>query len=65
MMNTTNHLMLEPPLKENLMYGFYEGGHMMRISQMSLVKLQADLVQFYATGISAPAAPAATTDVEK
>lgn len=49
MMNTTNHLMLEPSLKNNLTYGFYEGGHMMYIFQPSLTKLRSDLVQFYAT----------------
>jgi len=49
MMNTTNHLMLEPSLKDNLQYGFYEGGHMMYIFQPSLVKLRSDLLQFYAS----------------
>lgn len=57
MMNTTNHLMLEPSLKNNLTYGFYEGGHMMYIFQPSLTKLRSDLVQFYASA-SAPLKPA-------
>jgi carboxypeptidase C (cathepsin A) len=57
MMNTTNHLMLEPSLKNNLTYGFYEGGHMMYIFQPSLTKLRSDLVQFYATA-SATSKPA-------
>jgi carboxypeptidase C (cathepsin A) len=57
MMNTTNHLMLEPSLKENLKYGFYEGGHMMYVYHPSLVKLRSDLVQFYASSsVSVPAA---------
>ncbi len=56
MMNTTNHLMLEPSLKNNLTYGFYEGGHMMYIFQPSLTKLRSDLVQFY-TSASATSKP--------
>ena len=57
MMNTTNHLMLEPSLKNNLQYGFYEGGHMMYIFQPSLVKLREDLVQFYASASEKKEAP--------
>jgi carboxypeptidase C (cathepsin A) len=54
MMNTTNHLMLEPSLKNNLTYGFYEGGHMMYIFQPSLTKLRSDLVQFYTSASATP-----------
>lgn len=47
MMNTTDHLLLEPALKNNIDYRFYEGGHMMYIYQPSMVKLREDLVKFY------------------
>jgi carboxypeptidase C (cathepsin A) len=47
MMNTTNHLLVEPSIKSNLEYSFYEGGHMMYIHSPSLEKLRADLLKFY------------------
>ena len=47
MMNTTDHLLLEPALKNNIDYRFYEGGHMMYIYQPSMIKLREDLVKFY------------------
>jgi carboxypeptidase C (cathepsin A) len=47
MMNTTNHLLLDPTLKSNFQYGFYEGGHMMYIYEPSMQKLRADLLKFY------------------
>ena len=51
MMNTTDHLLLEPTLKNNLEYRFYEGGHMMYIYQPSMVKLREDLLKFYETAV--------------
>jgi carboxypeptidase C (cathepsin A) len=47
MINTTNHLMLDPTLLDNFQFGFYEGGHMMYIYQPSMVKLREDLVHYY------------------
>ena len=47
MINTTNHLLVEPSIKSNLEYSFYEGGHMMYIHQPSLKKLRSDLLKFY------------------
>jgi carboxypeptidase C (cathepsin A) len=47
MMNTTNHLLLDAAVKQNLQYGFYEGGHMMYIYEPSLIKLRQDLVKYY------------------
>ena len=52
MMNTTDHLMLEPSLKNNLEYRFYEGGHMMYIYQPSMIKLREDLVKFYEKAVA-------------
>lgn len=51
MMNTTDHLLLESTLKNNLEYRFYEGGHMMYIYQPSMVKLREDLVKFYENAV--------------
>jgi carboxypeptidase C (cathepsin A) len=61
MMNTTNHLMLEPTLKANLQYGFYEGGHMMYIYQPAMVKLREDLLKFYETAANAERRAASPT----
>ncbi|MEQ1824811.1 MAG: peptidase S10 [Pirellula sp.] len=54
MMNTTNHLLLEPSLKKNIQYEFYEGGHMMYVYEPSLLKLREDLVKYYASASSTP-----------
>ena len=51
MMNTTDHLLLEPALKNNLEYHFYEGGHMMYIYQPSMIKLREDLMKFYENAV--------------
>lgn len=61
MMNTTNHLMLEPTLKANLQYGFYEGGHMMYIYQPAMVKLREDLVKYYETAANSERRSASPT----
>jgi len=52
MMNTTDHLLLEPSLKNNIEYRYYEGGHMMYIYQPSMVKLREDLVKFYEKAVA-------------
>ena len=41
-------MMLEPRLRPNLEFTYYEGGHMMYTSHDALVKLHADLSRFYA-----------------
>ena len=41
-------MMLEPSLRPNLEFTYYEGGHMMYLSHDALVKLHADLSRFYA-----------------
>ncbi|MEI7461624.1 MAG: peptidase S10 [Pirellula sp.] len=61
MMNTTNHLMLEPTLKANLQYGFYEGGHMMYIYQPAMVKLREDLLKYYESAANAERRAASPT----
>ena len=40
-------MMLEPSLRPNLEFTYYEGGHMMYLSHDALVKLHADLSRFY------------------
>lgn len=47
MLYTRDHLGLVSELQENFSVGFYEGGHMMYIREMSLEKLRADLLKFY------------------
>ncbi|WP_295239793.1 peptidase S10 [uncultured Brevundimonas sp.] len=40
-------MMLEPSLRPNLEFTYYEGGHMMYLSHDALVKLHVDLSRFY------------------
>ncbi len=40
-------MMLEPKLRPNLEFTYYEGGHMMYLSHSALVKLHTDLSRFY------------------
>lgn len=51
MMNTTNHLLVDPAIKSNIEYRFYEGGHMMYIHQPSMEKLRQDLLQYYEAAV--------------
>jgi carboxypeptidase C (cathepsin A) len=44
---TFNHLRLDPSLKNNVTLSYFEAGHMMYISQPSLIKLKNELVEFY------------------
>jgi carboxypeptidase C (cathepsin A) len=41
------HMRLPPPLRKNLHFGFYEGGHMMYIHEPSIEKLRDDVEEFY------------------
>ncbi len=45
--HTTDHLMLDPSIRSNIDFGYYEGGHMMYIYEPSLIRLRKDLVKFY------------------
>ena len=41
-------MMLEPRLRRNLEFTYYEGGHMMYLSRKALVELHTDLARYYA-----------------
>jgi carboxypeptidase C (cathepsin A) len=43
---TFAHLGLEPELRKNISFGYYEAGHMMYIHLPSLAKLRDELVAF-------------------
>ena len=40
-------MMLEPKLRQNLEFTYYEGGHMMYTSRPALEALHRDLAKFY------------------
>ncbi len=44
---TADHLGLTRELRDNLRFGYYEGGHMMYVHEPSLAKLKKELVKFY------------------
>ncbi len=52
---TVDHLGINNELRDNLSFGYYEGGHMMYVHEPSLKKLKAELVKFYASATQRPA----------
>lgn len=44
---TADHLAVDPSLRQNLTLTYYDAGHMMYIHPPSLLKLKADLTDFY------------------
>ena len=38
---------LDPSLKKNLRYGYYESGHMIYMHEPALKQMKADLAKFY------------------
>ena len=46
---TFNHLFVDETLRENISFGFYDGGHMMYIEKESLKQLKYDLSGFIGT----------------
>ncbi len=44
---TLDHMGLDPALKKNLRYGFYQSGHMIYMHEDALKQLKADLAKFY------------------
>ncbi|MEM9660486.1 MAG: peptidase S10, partial [Planctomycetota bacterium] len=50
---TLDHLGLVKPLRKNVHFGFYEGGHMMYVHEPSLAKLRDDLIEFYSASLTA------------
>jgi carboxypeptidase C (cathepsin A) len=55
--HTVDHLMIDPVLRDNVRFGFYEGGHMMYIFEPSLAKLRSDLGQFITDATSPRKSP--------
>ena len=48
---TIDHLGLAKPLRDNLQFGYYEGGHMMYVHEPSLELLKSDLTEFYRSAV--------------
>lgn len=46
---TVDHLMLNEALRDNIRFGYFEGGHMMYVHEPSLADLKTQLVEFYDT----------------
>ena len=44
---TLDHMGLDPSLKKNVHYGFYESGHMIYMHEAALKQMKADLAKFY------------------
>ncbi len=44
---TFNHLSLDPSLRSHITKKYYDGGHMMYVQKVSLIKLKKDLADFY------------------
>ena len=44
---TLDHMGLDPSLKKNLRYGYYESGHMIYMHEPALKQMKADLAKFY------------------
>jgi len=44
---TFNHLNLDPTLRPHVTMKYYEGGHMMYVQKVSLIKLKKDLADFF------------------
>ena len=49
---TIDHLHLAPSLRDNLTFGYYEGGHMMYVHEPSLEQLKQDLDSFYESAMT-------------
>ncbi len=57
--HTVSHMMLEPAIRKNVTFTYYEAGHMMYIEKKSREKLHKDVVEFInsSSKASTPAAP--------
>lgn len=58
---TVSHMLLEPPIRKNVSFTYYEGGHMMYIDKKAREKLHKDVAAWIASGYSATAKPASST----
>jgi carboxypeptidase C (cathepsin A) len=43
-----NHMLLDPSLRKNVVFGYYEAGHMLYTQAQSLAKSKQELAKFYA-----------------
>jgi carboxypeptidase C (cathepsin A) len=57
---TVSHMMLEPPIRKNVSFTYYEGGHMMYIDKKAREKLYKDVTGWINASYSANAKPAST-----
>jgi carboxypeptidase C (cathepsin A) len=48
---TFSHLDLNGELKDRIIFGYYESGHMMYVRKVSLAKFKADLANFIRSAI--------------
>jgi len=55
---TVSHMMLEPPIRKNVSFTYYEAGHMMYIDKKAREKLHKDVVDFINSSYKAQAAGA-------
>ncbi len=46
-----NHMNLDPSLRSNITYGFYESGHMVYLHEPALAQFRADLERWYDTAL--------------
>ena len=44
--HTVSHMNLEPPIRKNVSFTYYEAGHMMYIEKKSREKMYRDMVNF-------------------
>jgi carboxypeptidase C (cathepsin A) len=51
---TMSHMGLDPALRNNVTYTYYEAGHMMYIEQGSLAQLKKDAAAFVQNSLPAP-----------
>lgn len=57
--HTVSHMMLEPPIRKNVSFTYYEAGHMMYIEKKSREKLHKDVVDFINSSYKVPASASA------
>jgi len=57
---TVSHMMLEPPIRKNVSFTYYEGGHMMYIDKKAREKLYKDVTGWINASYSSNAKPAST-----
>ena len=58
---TVAHMMLEPPIRKNVSFSYYEAGHMMYIDKKAREKLHRDMDAWINSSYSAGAAPGSAT----